>query len=113
MKVAIKIIVIPILTMVFTYMFMLVNTGVKIDQINQIIQPVLFAVCAILCIFFPKHKKNILKISLALLFFMIFSYLFKGLELSNWVGSLGFGLLLITVFSYIPELIKKGYIEKF
>lgn len=113
MKTTKKLLLIPILIVVLAYIFIILNIGVKINQISQVIQPLIFAVSVVICIFSSKFRKYIIQLSLVLLLFMVLSYLFNFLEISNWVGSLGFGLLFITVFSYVPKLIKKGYIEKF
>lgn len=108
-----KIILIPLFFFIFSYIFLVLNSGGVIKQLGQLIQPALFAASCIICIFFPKKRKNIIYTALTLLVLMVLTYLFNFLETSNWTGSLGFGLLLITVFSYIPELIKEGFIKKF
>lgn len=113
MKIVVKVILVPILIVVLTYIFTLLNLGVSINQVSQVIQPLIFAFSVVICIFSPKYKKNIIQLSLGLLLFMIFTYLFNLADISNWVGALGFGMLFIAVFSYLPQLIKKGYIEKF
>lgn len=57
-------------------------------------------------------RKYSLILSLSSLFLMIVFYLIGQLDTANWFGSLGFGLLVITVIFYLPELFKKGYINK-
>lgn len=108
-----KIILVPILIATFTYIFIVLNTGGKINQISELIQPLIFASSVVIGIFFPKFRINIIQCALILLLMMVFTYLFNMIELSNWIGSLGFGLLFITVLSYLPQFIKQGYVEKF
>lgn len=100
-------------TVIFlTFLFILLNDG-EISQFGQIFQPFLFALTFSISIFIAPSRKFFLVASIVLLILMIFSYLFNLLEVSNWIGSLGFGMLLMTVFSYFNQFIKKGYIEKF
>lgn len=79
----------------------------------EFIHPIFFACSATAIFLNNKLKRYILGFSLILLFSMIILYLFDLLLLSNWVGSLGMGMFVILIFSYISELIKKGYIERY
>ncbi len=106
-----KIILIPILIVIFTFSFTFLEIGLEIHKITQIIQPFIFALSAVLCILYNSLRRLILKISLVLLALMVLTYLFDNLDFANWIGSLGFGMLVIVIFSYLPILIKKGYIE--
>lgn len=85
----------------------------EIKQPVQLIQPVIFALTGVIATFFLRKRKLILIISLSLLSLMIFAYLLSLMDISNWLGSLGFGMLFITIFSYLPQVIKRGYVEKF
>ena len=58
-------------------------------------------------------RKYLLIASFALLLLMIFFYLIGQLDTSNWLGSLGFALLIVTIVSYLPQLFKRGYIDKY
>ena len=98
--------------MFLTLLFTLLNDE-EISQFGQISQPFIFALTFSLCIFLSFLKKLFLIISLGLLSLMVFVYFFNLLEISNWLGSLGYGMLLMITFSYLPEFVKKGYIEKF
>ncbi len=60
-----------------------------------------------------KIRRIILVLSLALLFLMVIIYLFNNIELANLIGSIGFGMFVTVVITYTPELIRKGYIERF
>ena len=107
-----KLILIILITILLTFLFTLLNDG-EISQFGQIFQPLIFALTFSLCIFLSFLKKFFLIMSLSLLSLMVFVYFFNLLEISNWLGSLGYGMLLMVTFSYLPEFVKKGYIEKF
>lgn len=106
-----------LITVLLIWIFIILSFGLNVNLLEialfKFIQPVIFAVAAAICIFFTFLRKYLLMVSLALLIFMILTYLFNLFDFANWTGSLGFGILTIVVFSYIPQLIKKGYIEKY
>lgn len=98
--------------LILVLLFTILSSGLDFSGAN-LIQPVVFATMATLCFFYPSLRRYILIVALVLLILMVFTYLINKLDLSNWVGSLGFGILAILVFSYTPQLIKKGFIEKY
>lgn len=108
-----KIILIPILFVIFTFIFLVLENGLADYQFNQVIQPIIFAAALVSNIFYPQIRKYTIQLSLFLLILMVITYMFNSISISNWFGSLGFGLLFITVFSYLPQLIKKGFVEKY
>lgn len=78
--------------------------------INELIQPLIFSSSVVLIFLSHKFKQLSLWFSLILLALMVVFYLFNLLLVANWVGSLGFGVLVISIFSYLPSLIKYGHI---
>ena len=108
-----KIIISIVALLFFAVLFTILDYNGKSFHISQIIQPVIFASVLIICIFSSAARKYMIAASFFMLSLMIITYLLQMLEVSNWIGSLGFGVLTITLFSYLPELIKKGYIEKY
>lgn len=106
-----------LITIPFIWIFIILGFGLNVNLLEialfKFIQPVIFAVTATICIFFPFLRKYLLMVSLTLLIFMILTYLFNLFDFANWTGNLGFGILAIVVFSYIPQLLKKGYLEKY
>lgn len=108
-----KIIFIPIVFIFFVFIFTILDTGIEVNQLALLIQPIIFALCAVITIFFINLRKVILITSLTLLSLMIFTYLLNLLDKSNWIGSLGFGMLVIVALSYLPNLIKEGFIHKY
>lgn len=97
---------------VFLTIFMLLEYGRVTILTNEIIQPLIFTL-AVELIYLRVKRLSILWFASALLVLMVIFYLFNFLLLANWLGSLGFGMLFITSVSYMPELLKHGFIEKF
>lgn len=106
-----KIILIPIFIAIFTFSFTVLEFGLEIHMRTQLIEPFIFALSAVFCIFYASFRRRILTISLLLLALMVSTYLFDMLDFANWIGSLGFGIFVTVIFSYLPSIIKKGYIE--
>lgn len=92
---------------------MVLDFGFGAYQFKQTIQPFIFAISFTICIFYPNFRKYNIITALILLTLMIFIYLLNSIEISNWFGSLGFGMLFIAIISYLPQIIKKGSIEKY
>lgn len=113
----IKKIFVVLIAILLIWIFIILSFGLNVNLLEialfKLIQPVIFAVAATICIFYSSLRKYLLMASSALLIFMILTYLFNMLDVANWIGSLGFGAFAIVVFSYIPQLIKKGHIEKY
>lgn len=87
--------------------FELLNEGM-----NKSIQSFVFAVSSGTAIFYPKLRKKLISASLAILIVMILFYLSGNIKLANSIGSLGFGILAITIATYIPAIFKSGYLEE-
>lgn len=102
-----------IIFIVSVFVFSFLEFESTLGKIDSLIQPLVFAATLSICLSLPRFKKFILLISLSFLMVMIVTYVFSQINLSNWIGGLGFGMLVITVATYLPELIKRGYIEKF
>ena len=91
--------------------FIWLESGLAIKSFVYLVRPLIFA--SSLAVFITPHfRKFLLIISLSLLGLMIIFYLFWQIDISNWLGSLGIGLLTIYVIEHISGLIKKGYVEK-
>lgn len=91
--------------------FVFLETGFKIRSAFGVVYPLIFSICTAVSI--NKIYRNYLIItSFLLLLIMVILYLFWQMDLSNWFGSLGIGIFTIAVLANIPELIKKGNIER-
>lgn len=97
---------------VFLVIFMLLEYGRMTVLAGEVVQPLIFTL-VIELIYLRVKRLPILWFASALLVLMVIFYLFNFLLLANWIGSLGFGMLFITISSYMPELFKHGLIEKF
>lgn len=107
-----KIILAVASVIILTLIFTLINSGAEIAQINQLFAPLLFAITFVICFISHAWRRMFLAIAAGLLGVMIFTDLFNMLEVANLLGSLGFGMFLLISLSYIPQLYKRGYIEK-
>lgn len=105
-----------ILTAFFSAILFLIFNTSEFELLNEgsskNIQSIIFSICAGIVVFYPKYKSKLISGSFVLLLIMVIFYLFAAIKLANSIGSLGFGILTITVMSYIPTIFKKGYIEK-
>ena len=102
-----------IIFFVSIFIFSFLEFESSIIKIDTFIQPLIFAATLSISLCLPQLKKIVLAVSLLLLAVMILIYLFNMIEIANWIGSLGFGMLFVILSTYLPELLKRGYIEKF
>lgn len=91
--------------------FIWLETSFKINSIFDLIRPLIFSVSLVISLR-NIFRKFILAISLIFLGLMIIAYLFWQITLANWIGSLGFGILILVCITYISELLKKGSVNK-
>lgn len=91
--------------------FIWLESGFFIKTINDIIKPLIFSTSLVISIA-NFYRNYLLRISFTLLFLMVIFYLFWQIPASEWFGSVGLGILTVYVLGHIPQLIKKGYIEK-
>ena len=108
-----KIIFISIIFIISFLLFIYLDDGFDIQAIKQIIQPLFFAFAFTSSVLFANLRRYLLVSSCSLLAILILFYLLQMLEIADWIGRMGFGILFITIFSYLPQFIKRGYIEKF
>lgn len=90
--------------------FMLMEYGKIVISVKESILPLFFSLTVATIFLNSKFKKSIPYILIVLFVLMIILYLMNLLTLSNLVGSLGFGIFIILILSYIPQLIKNGHI---
>lgn len=90
--------------------FMLLEYGRMTLSLNEFFQPLIFSFVVVVIFLYAKFRKAILLISLLLLVLMVISYMFGFLTVSNWIGGLGIGILVIIISSYFPKLVKNGHI---
>lgn len=109
MKILVNYIFLPILLIVI---FNFLEYGLSWDRLDKFIYPIILTMISMIIFLNTKIRKLFMILSFTLLFLMAALYLLDELNLSNSVGSFGFTIFLIVVASYIPEMIRQGYVEK-
>lgn len=93
--------------------FNFLEYGLIWDDVYKFLYPLLLAGIFMLNIQVPRFRHLFLILSYCMLALMVLLYLANHLDLSNSVGSIGLAILIITLFAYLPELIKEGYLKNF
>lgn len=101
-----------LLLILFVPVMFLLNLGFSLDPYWKIIQSVIFSITAVTIIVWPRARPAILIISLFLIILMACLYIVNLIEWADMGGSTGIGLIMISFITYLPELVKLGYIRK-
>lgn len=88
------------------------NTGFLWDAPWKVLQAVIFSVVFTTILILPKWKKIVFWVSFLLFVVMAILYVVGLMDAADMVGSTGFGILIVNVLSYIPQLVKLGYIKE-
>lgn len=102
-----------LITFFLIILFNFLEYGFKWNKAEQFIYPIILMIITLIVFYVSKLRKLFLISSLCILLLMIILYLLNELNWANIVGSFGFALLLIVISAYLPQLIKKGFVEKF
>lgn len=94
----------------FPVLFFL-NTGFSADASWKTSQTIGFSAAFSISLVWSVLRKYFLILSAALLVIMAVVFIFGQTGLAEIFGSSGFGLVLLLLISYVPQLFKKGYIE--
>lgn len=97
-------------SVVLFFLFIILEYGHLSISFNEAIQPVILTLATILIFFQGKFRHNIFRISLIMLVLMVLFYFLNQFSVSNWIGSLGIGILTVLIISYFPEFTKNGHI---
>lgn len=76
-------------------------------------QEAIFVLSIIIVLFLPRFRRMLSFFILGFFIAMIGFYSVKWQEGADFAGSTAFGLTIIIVFSYLKEILKKGYIKDF
>lgn len=96
----------------FFILFFFLNTGFYEEPLWQVFQAIFFAL-VVLFMFLKKVRRIWLIYSLTIFFIgMVVSILLEDVFVAEVFGSTGFGLVIILLVSYLPQLVKDGYIKK-
>lgn len=92
--------------------FSWLESGLNFSDLRFLLQPLIFAFLTILLFKRPVVRfLFFLMIGFSILLMIVF-YVFNLINLSAFFGSNCLALLLILIFFYLPQMVKKGYIEK-
>lgn len=91
--------------------FWALESGFSLRNGDELIKSTLFAIVFFIAIE-EKYRKYLLITSIILFLLMIFLYLFWQIAYATFFGSMGFGILCIYVLSFVPDLIKRGFVGK-
>ncbi len=109
-KFIIKFIILPVF---LTIVFNLLEYGLIWDKYYNFLYPMILTAVFITNMQVPRLRRFWLALAYGVLFLMVLLYLTDHINLSNNIGSAGFAILIITVLTYLPELINKGHLDKF
>lgn len=101
------------LPLFLTVFFNFLEYGFEWNRVEKFIYPVILMILVLIAFLKPKLRKLFLTLSLATLSLMILLYLIDEINMANMIGSFGFTILIIVIVSYMTQMIKRGYIEKF
>lgn len=90
--------------------FLILNSGFRFDAWDSLFQTLFFTLMTLLLIFQPWLKKAFIILSVVLFIIMVVFFTLDSVDIANFFGSLGFGILILSSFFYLPKLIKYGHI---
>lgn len=61
---------------------------------------------------YPQIRMHYWKAAFLLIIIMVVFYIFQNINLANIAGSSSVGIIFILLLSYLPQLVKLGYIKK-
>lgn len=93
--------------------FYLLEYGFELNSWDKLLIPFLLSTVVVIMLFKPNSKRYILFLTGISFVLMILAYFFNLVNFSSLIGNFGFSLLIVTIFLYLPQIIKKGHVEKF
>lgn len=94
----------------FPVLFFL-NTGFSNDLLWKTTQTIGFSFAFSLSLIWPFFRKYILILSGFLFIIMSVLFVFDQISWAEVSGSSGFGLVMLILIIYLPQIIKKGYVK--
>lgn len=88
------------------------NTGFSNDSAWKTSQTIGFSIAFSLSLIWPFSRKYFLILSAVLLVIMVVVFIFGQAGWAEIFGSSSFGLAVLILIIYLPQIIKKGYVEK-
>lgn len=91
-------------------------SNIEFESLNQTnntyFQAFIFTTTLAISIFKPKFKMKLFYIAFSLLFLTVGFYLFQRIDIANSLSSVSIGMLLLVSFTYVPLLVKEGFVKK-
>ncbi|MBI2196504.1 hypothetical protein HYU45_02710 [Candidatus Daviesbacteria bacterium] len=109
MKKVLKFFIILILVLPFIFFF---HTGFLVGFTVPSFQAALFSAVFASALVWPVLKRYVFLLSAILIVGIAPFYIFNIMDWANMLGSMGIGFVLLLVLSYLPDFIKRGYVEK-
>lgn len=97
---------------VITPVMLFLNTGFLLETPWKIIQALIFAAVLTAVLLKPDFKRIVFYLSLALFVATAILYILDLMEWADITGSSGFGFVIINLFTFLPQMIRLGYIKK-
>lgn len=102
-------------SIIFTFslpILFFIHTGFMIDSLIRNLQIIFFAVSLAFAIVWPISRRYVFLISLPLIIGMAIFYILDMIYWADILGSTAYGLVILVILSYLPQFIKRGFIEK-
>lgn len=102
-----------LLVILFVSSFLVFNL-IEFEPLNQAVskylQSFMFSMALIVSIARPCLKVKLFYLGFLFIFLMVMFYLSGRLPLSNSFASIGIGIITIVSLTYLPQLVKKGFV---
>ncbi len=90
--------------------FLILNSGFKFDPWDSLFQTLFFTLMTLLLISKPVLKRTFIILSVIFFVIMVVFFIFDLINVANFFGSLGFGVLIISGLFYLQRLLKYGHL---
>lgn len=100
-----------LLFLVIFPVMLFINTGFMIDPYWKVIQAAVLVLMLTITIIWPSLRITLFLVSVILIIIMAILYVLRFIEWADIIGSSGIGFIIINLSSYLPQLIKLGYIK--
>ncbi len=107
-----KVVLIFVIAVILFFTFNVIEFEPLNQATSKYFQSLLFVLTFIIVTLKPKYRIKIFYLTFPFIFIMIGFYLLGSLALANSLSSMILGILFITSLTYLPVLIKKGFVEK-
>lgn len=100
------------LLLLITPVLLFLNTGFLGVPFWRMFQTIAFSLVFSSILVWPQVKKYAFLASGFFIVIMVAFFIAGQIESAELLGSSSFGILILVLISYLPQFIKKGYVEK-